>query len=87
MEAFLATVKSEPADRFESDAHTKTELFDYIELFYNRRRRHSTLDCASPAGFNAARLRIVTAADAQRINDQSGHAGLLTTRRSSFLFR
>jgi transposase InsO family protein len=26
-------------------------LFDYIEVFYNRRRRHSTLDGKSPIQF------------------------------------
>jgi putative transposase len=27
------------------------DLFDYIEAFYNRRRRHSTLGYRSPAQF------------------------------------
>jgi transposase InsO family protein len=27
------------------------ELFDYIDVFYNQRRRHSTLDQISPAAF------------------------------------
>ena len=27
------------------------ELFDYIEMFYNQRRRHSTLGQISPAEF------------------------------------
>jgi putative transposase len=27
------------------------ELFDYIEVFYNQRRRHSTLGQISPAAF------------------------------------
>jgi transposase InsO family protein len=29
----------------------KMELFDYIEVFYNQRRRHSTLGQISPAEF------------------------------------
>ena len=35
------------------------ELFDYIEVFYNQRRRHSTLGQISPAAFErrAARRR------------------------------
>ena len=28
------------------------ELFDYIEVFYNQRRRHSTLGQISPAAFH-----------------------------------
>jgi putative transposase len=51
MEAFFSTVKSELADRFESCDHAKRELFDYIEVFYNQRRRHSTIGYVSPAVF------------------------------------
>jgi putative transposase len=51
MEAFLSTVKSETADRFASCGEAKMELFDYIEVFYNQRRRHSTLGQISPAEF------------------------------------
>ncbi|MBL8486114.1 MAG: IS3 family transposase, partial [Rhodocyclaceae bacterium] len=29
----------------------EADLFDYIELFYNRRRKHSTLGYASPMKF------------------------------------
>jgi len=51
MEAFFSTVKSELADRFASCGEAKMELFDYIEVFYNQRRRHSTLGQISPAEF------------------------------------
>jgi len=51
MEAFFSTVKSELADRFASCGEAKTELFDYIAVFYNQRRRHSTLGQISPAEF------------------------------------
>jgi transposase InsO family protein len=51
MEAFFSSVKSETADRFESCGEAKMELFDYIEVFYNQRRRHSTLGQISPAEF------------------------------------
>ena len=51
MESFFSTVKSELADRFESFGEGKMELFDYIEVFYNQRRRHSTLGQISPAAF------------------------------------
>ena len=50
MESFFATVKQE-ADRFPSYSHAKMALFDYIEVFYNQRRRHSTLGQISPARF------------------------------------
>jgi len=51
MEAFFSSVKSETADRFASCGEAKMELFDYIEVFYNQRRRHSTLGQISPAEF------------------------------------
>jgi len=49
MESFFSTVKTELADRFDSCSEAKTELFDYIEMFYNQRRRHSTIGQISPA--------------------------------------
>jgi putative transposase len=51
MESFFSTVKSELADRFDSFGDAKMELFDYLEVFYNQRRRHSTLGQISPAAF------------------------------------
>ena len=51
MESWFSTVKSEAGERFESYAHAKEILFDYIEVFYNQRRRHSTLGHLSPAEF------------------------------------
>ena len=51
MEAFFSTLKTELADSFTSHGLAKRELFDYIEAFYNTRRRHSTLDYVSPAEF------------------------------------
>jgi len=51
MESFFSTVKSELADRFGSYGEAKMELFDYVEVFYNQRRRHSTLGQISPAAF------------------------------------
>lgn len=51
IESWFSTVKSEEGERFESYAHAKEALFDYIEVFYNQRRRHSTLGQISPAEF------------------------------------
>jgi putative transposase len=51
MESWFATVKSEEGEHFESYGHAKAALFDYIEVFYNQRRRHSTLGQISPAAF------------------------------------
>jgi transposase InsO family protein len=51
MESFFSTVKSELGEHFDSHGHAKMEVFDYIEVFYNQRRRHSTLGQISPAAF------------------------------------
>jgi len=50
-ESFFSTVKSELGDQFASNGDAKMELFDFIEVFYNQRRRHSTLGQISPAEF------------------------------------
>ena len=54
MESWNSTLKSELGERFEGPAHAKTQLFDYIEVFYNQTRMHSSLDYASPAEFERA---------------------------------
>jgi putative transposase len=51
MEAFFSSLKTELADRFDSGGDAKRQLFDYIEVFYNQRRRHSTIGYVSPAAF------------------------------------
>jgi transposase InsO family protein len=51
MEAFFSTLKTELADEFASHSQAKRELFEYIEGFYNTRRRHSTLGYVSPTVF------------------------------------
>jgi putative transposase len=51
MEAFFSSLKSELADRFGSCGDAKVALCDYVEVFDNQRRRHSTLDYLSPAEF------------------------------------
>ena len=51
MESFFSTVKFELGQRFDSCGAAKMELFDFIEVFYNQRRRHSTIGQISPAVF------------------------------------
>jgi putative transposase len=67
MEAFFSSLKTELADRFESCGAAKMALFTYIEVFYNQRRRHSTIGYVSPATFERrallARTSSQTAAD------------------------
>jgi transposase InsO family protein len=51
MESWFSTFKFELGERFESYAEAKAQAFDYIEVFYNQQRRHSSLDYLSPAAF------------------------------------
>jgi putative transposase len=51
MESFFSTVKFELGEHFGSCGDAKMQLFDYIEVFYNQRRRHSTNGQMSPAAF------------------------------------
>ncbi len=49
MESWFSTLKFELGERFESYAKAREEIFDYIEVFYNSHRRHSSLNYLSPA--------------------------------------
>src|SRR4051794_13887578 len=52
-ESFFATLKKEliHGRPWPSKAELRTEVFEYIEIFFNRRRRHSTLGMLSPEQF------------------------------------
>lgn len=53
MESFLATLKTELVlcERFATRDDAKAKIFEYIEVFYNRQRRYSSLGYLSPAEF------------------------------------
>jgi putative transposase len=57
-ESFFATLKKELVDRrsWPEKAELRTEIFDFIEIFYNRRRRHSTLRMLSPVDYENSTL-------------------------------
>lgn len=42
---------SKQADPFRTQIQARTALFEYIEVFYNRQRRHSALGYLSPDAF------------------------------------
>ena len=54
-ESFFATLKLEFVDRYTRPTrrHARTAIFGFIEGFYNRQRRHSTLGYLPPAAFEA----------------------------------
>ena len=56
-ESFFATLKLELFEGKPLMSREKTirELYDYIELFYNRQRRHSTLGYMSPMDYEISR--------------------------------
>jgi transposase InsO family protein len=56
MEAFWSTLKLElvyrqPEGSFQSFDEARATLFEFIEVFYNRQRRHSALEYQPPAAF------------------------------------
>lgn len=57
MESFWSSMQIELLNR--KRWKTRTELantiFEYIEIFYNRRRRHSSLDYSTPNDYDLAR--------------------------------
>jgi putative transposase len=57
-ESFFATLKKEliHGRSWPTKAELRTEVFEYIEIFFNRRRRHSTLGYLSPVQFENSSL-------------------------------
>jgi transposase InsO family protein len=55
MESFFGTLKRELIHRasYATRPQARTAVFEYIEVFYNRQRLHSTLGYQSPADFEA----------------------------------
>lgn len=56
MESFFATLKKELVhhERYRTRDEARRSLFEYIEVFYNRVRRHSSLGYLSPHQFEQA---------------------------------
>lgn len=57
-ESFFATLKTELVSdaRWSSRESARRDLFDFIEVWYNRKRRHATLGYLSPAQYESAVL-------------------------------
>jgi putative transposase len=61
VESFFATLKTEltQGHLYKTRQEARAEIFEYIEVWYNRQRRHSTLGYISPSEFERnARLKI-----------------------------
>jgi putative transposase len=57
-ESFFATLECELLNRhrFRTQAEARLAIFDFIEGWYNPRRRHSGLDYLSPMNFEQAHV-------------------------------
>ena len=53
MESFFSSLKTERIARkvYRTRDSARADVFDYIERFYNSKRRHSTIGYVSPAEF------------------------------------
>jgi transposase InsO family protein len=58
-ESFVSTLKRELIHRhsWPTRQSARVAIFEYIEAFYNTRRRHSALGNVSPAVYEEARMR------------------------------
>jgi Integrase core domain len=72
-ETFFATLKKELVYRrsWPTRQELCSEVFEYIEAFYNLRRRHSTLGMLSPAGFEDQHAGFAHAR-AEKVNNVNG---------------
>lgn len=53
MESFFHTLKTEHVyfETYQTREEAQASIFEYVEVFYNNQRRHSTLDYLTPAEF------------------------------------
>ncbi len=60
IESFFSTLKTERTNRtrYRTRDEARADVFDYIERFYNPRRRHSTLGQVSPDQFEKRRATL-----------------------------
>ena len=58
VESFWGKLKSEMVyhERFATKAQARAAVFEYIEMFYNRKRLHASLNYLSPEAFEAHRV-------------------------------
>jgi transposase InsO family protein len=59
MESFYKTLKTELVnhEHYQTRQEARQSIFEYLEVFYNRQRRHSALGYLSPEAFEAESVR------------------------------
>lgn len=62
VESWNSTLKLELGEQFDSPADAKAQLFDFIEIFYNQTRMHSSIGYLSPAEFEREQVKQALAA-------------------------
>ena len=52
-ESFFSTLKTEliHQEKFKTKKEAEVKIFDYVEIFYNKQRLHSTLNYMTPEEF------------------------------------
>jgi transposase InsO family protein len=60
MESFLSSLKTECVNRqsYQSYSEAKLAIFEWIEVFYNRQSRHSSLDYLSPVVYEQQQAHV-----------------------------
>ena len=58
-ESFFGTLKEEliHGEKFQTRGQALSAIFEYIEVYYNRKRRHSKLGYQSPVEFERAKQK------------------------------
>jgi len=61
MESFFSTLKTERVHRrrYRTRDEARADVFDYVERFYNPRRRHSSIGYMSPVEFELNALTLI----------------------------
>ena len=59
-ESFFGIMKTELVyhHRYEGHQDTLHSIFEYIEVFYNRQRRHSTLEYLCPSDYEKQKVKL-----------------------------
>ncbi len=60
MESFFSSLKTECVNHqsYQNHSEAKLSIFEWIEVFYNRQRRHSSLDYLSPAAYEQRQTHV-----------------------------
>jgi putative transposase len=87
MESWFSTFKFELGETFESIRRGKDLAFEYIEVFYNQRRRHSSIGYVAPAEFEQryhdSQRSLTNATEVSVSQNSAGDALYNNTRHAS----